>query len=186
MKSMKNSGITKQIVLLVIAVVCVVTFICNYINILNNFQAGKAIPGIQSYANCIFIVFLLLYAFVTYKVPHGNLLRILFFVFGMALAFSAVLDVLNDSPLYVSCGCSMFVALMMAYISGRLNKFDKDIKLLLVAVIILLVGSIVVCCQVPDGSFTSTVAIFTKVICLCAMSLTYIIRFADHKEAGVK
>jgi len=76
------------------------------------------------------------YAFVGYKKPHGNLLRYLMFAFGLMLISRIYVCsfFLHELTCLIFYGVSIA---LIAYISGRLNKIEKN-RFLAVLVLLLL------------------------------------------------
>ena len=135
-----------------------------------------------------FLVLLLLYAFVGYKKPHGNMLRGLFFLFAVYLLVLSSIDFMMKSQDYIANGLVAFTSLLMAYVSGRLNKIEKNKVLLILAGIMLLVAEILSLVTGPMHMFDIVTIICksTSVVTLAALGFAYTARYEQHKEAGLE
>lgn len=119
------------------------------------------------------------------------MLRSTFFIFSMYLAFFAVLDIVSvdnlKSKFYVSVGCTLFSALIIAYIAGRLNKIKKN-RILLIAVGIMMLTARIINGFQLNYEIKDTVAIIcsiTPMFILAALGFAYTARYEEHKAAGL-
>lgn len=131
------------------------------------------------------------YAFVGYKKPHGNVLRAVFFAFSVYLVFQSGLASRSDvtpGPSYFLPWTSyflMFAALTVAYISGRLNKIEKNKKLIVFAGILMIVFALVKLFDGHANTFSRIYGLFSSAILFTALSCAYIARYEEHKAAGL-
>jgi len=161
------------------------------------------ISEVTTIALCILILY---YNFFGYKKPHGNLLKYIFLIFGFALIISTFFNggVELSGLIYTMIGT------IVVYMSGRLNKIEKNRKL---AVVVLILFTVLVIISVfridvsfetahnaavempqmyPSGkqemqpkSLLSILGTFTTPLQWIALSLAYISRYKEHKEAGL-
>lgn len=126
------------------------------------------------------------YTLIGYKKPHGNLLRYCMFAFAFLLVIEMVSFVNMSSQ--INMMLNLTAALLMAYMAGRLNKFDKN-KYIIILILILLAFSVFIS---PMGSASgagkdalrgSLMGITIFVLWL-ALSFVYTVRYKDHKDAG--
>lgn len=125
------------------------------------------------------------YAFVGYKKPHGNVLRAVFFAFSVYLVFQSGLAYRSGTTPWTSY-LLMFAALTVAYISGRLNKIEKNKKLLVFAGILMIVFALVKIFDGSANSFSRIYGLFSSAILFAALSFAYIARYEEHKAAGLE
>ena len=145
---------------------------------------------IRNSANFVMFIAILFYTFVGYKKPHGNLLGGLFFTFGTILALNIMtlgLDATVSASLFrtISNTCDIFAALLIVYVSGRLNKVEKNKKLLFIAGALLFIRYIM---PVFKGTivFNSLIGSVCPLLILFALSFAYTARYEEHKIAGLE
>ena len=144
---------------------------------------------IRNSTNCVMFISILFYAFVGYKKPHGNMLRGLFFTFGAILALNIMtlgLDATVSASLFstIRNTCDIFAALLIVYVSGRLNKVEKNKKLLFFSGVLLFIRYIMSIIKGPF-IFNSLIGSVCPMIVLAALGLIYVTRYKEHKEAGL-
>ena len=137
--------------------------------------------------NTMLYVFVAIYTFVDYKRPHGNFLRVVFFIFGVYVLLSDNLPGANligtrDFIVRILAGLA---ALFTVYISGRLDKLNKNRLFMVVTGILLLAGRIIVITTIPSN-LIRIIGVSTQFIIWLALCLSYNIRFDEHKAAGLK
>ena len=146
------------------------------------------VPIFHDAVNLLIYIFVFYYVLIGYKIPHGNLLRGLFFGFSVNL----ILQITMPKPagksgviLYLSMLCIAFGALIIAYMAGRLNKIEKNKKLLIVSGFLLLAGC---CLSVINRSFEirRLIVFCEPIIVHAALGLAYTARYEEHKAAGLE
>ena len=185
MGSFKNVKKGTKVGLFVFLALSVALFVYQVINL----AAGGKVPFfvvMHVAALLVLIVAILLYVFVLYKKPHGNLLRYLFFFFGLYLAFQGTVD-FQEANLFVPGCVNLLAALIVTYVSGRLNKIEKNQPLLLLVGVLLLIHWILytfVCVDYfkIDRLFGS----LGDMIYLGALGFSYVARYEEHKAAGLE
>lgn len=141
--------------------------------------------ALHLFAGLIMIVAIIVYVFVDYKKPHGNLVRWLFLFFGFYLAFKVALNFTKDNLFAPSC-ILMLAALIITYISGRLDKIEKNKPLLvLTGVLFVIYWALKNFVSYSDGFvFHRFIGSFGNIFQLGAISFAYIARYEEHKAAG--
>ena len=132
------------------------------------------------------VIVIMLYVFVLYKKPHGNSLRYLYFFFGLCLAFHGVLDIL-EGLLFLSGCMQVLAALIITYISGRLDKIEKNRPLLILVGILLFISwlSINFISDYAHFSVLRLLGSLNNPIQLGALGYAYAARYEEHKAAGL-
>lgn len=184
MGNFKNVKKGTKIGLFVFLALSVAMFVSKIINLF----ARDGFPYAVWYdsAALILIAALMLYVFVLYKKPHGNLLRYLFFGFGVYMAAMGVLDFMRD--LFVPACFRLAATLIITYVSGRLNKIEKNKPLLLVAGVFLLIYWCLYNFVYSAGqiSVRPLLGSLSTIIYLGAFSFAYVARYEEHKAAGLE
>lgn len=145
---------------------------------------------IRNSANFVMFIAILIYAFVGYKKPHGNLLRGMFFAFGAIIALNIMtfgLDATVSASLFstIRNTCDIFAALLIVYVSGRLNKVEKNKKLLFLSGVLMFIHYIMPVFKGPI-IFNSLIGSVCPMIVLAALGFAYTARYEEHKEAGLE
>ncbi len=140
----------------------------------------------QDCVNLIIYALVLLYSLSGYKTPHGNLLRGLFFAFGISLIVKVILPNPTGGLVYIFADfCTAVGALVVAYLAGRMDKIEKNKNLLFVAGIFLLAG-IILTVMAVDFSILGLIGSCASIIVLAALGVSYTSRYEEHKTVGVE
>lgn len=188
---MKNLSKIKKLGLIASTVLSVIVLVCSVQGIIESIQLGKIIPTVV--INLIIIVLTLYYVFFGYKKPHGDLLRFIYFCFAAYLAIHAYLDNSIVGPgIYkykeiVFC-CVTFAALIIAYVSGRLNKIEKNKKLLILVGLLMFVDTVlhIITMNNEHLIITKCISYFNPLIIHTALGFVYVIRYEEHIDAGLE
>ena len=145
--------------------------------------------GIQLHIVIVLIEYLLVafYALWGYKKPHGNILRYTMFAFGFLCMYKFFVPgkPVTANIEYIANACIVLAALLIVYMSGRLNKIDKN-KIIMIVVGILLVANIILMRLTRETfSFGSFVRSLSLPVCWAALCSAYTARFEAHKAAGL-
>ena len=135
----------------------------------------------------------MVYALHGYKKPHGNMLRYTFLVFAVSLALYSDTQLAQISSVTVLI--NVICTVPVAYMAGRLHKFNQNKVLLYIVVVMLLIAGIIdfvwfTPSMAPGvaGGFLFAVLKFStlnKFILSLALAAAYVSRFRTHKEAGL-
>ena len=127
------------------------------------------------------------YMFVGYKKPHGDLLRYLFIIFTLEYMFdlwyNATIHSITLSIYELLC---MTAFAITAYVSGRLNKFKENIVLLSIALALSVITNVHAIVALNIAAPLEKIVVFCKAIVLAALTISYITRYQEHKEAGLE
>ena len=123
-----------------------------------------------------------------YDKPHGNLLRIVMLCFAFLVGIRAIaLFFLPE----ITNAMTIFAAIIIAYMSGRLHKF-KTMKYISVIVLLLLISVGITGIVLENDTIQSLTinfdvfnSAFTPAFIWLALSGAYFVRYAEHKEAGL-
>ena len=131
-----KSNISITIAKIVVLLLCAVNVVCSVISFVQN-QRINVLCGVI--VNCLAVY----YMFSAYKKPHGNLLRYLFILVALETTYSYWYSfTLISRSMDIYDLLLMLEIVIVAYLSGRLNKYKENIVLFVIAFSILF-GSIV-------------------------------------------
>ena len=154
------------------------------------------------YQLLIYIIpYIILYALLVYyvafgyKKPHGDLLRIIFILFALAClstiapGLEACFDIITiNNFVIISTTLMSFSIMITAYIAGRLDKIIKNRALLALNSIVLVAVGVFWIMQyksLPAMTFMQKVWNFNLCILWADIVVAYILRYREHKEAGL-
>lgn len=148
---------------------------------------GADVPASKTMFVCLSYFAVFYYAFYGYKVPHGNSLKFIMLFFAMILVNSMSLEaggkypVLENQTIMLSTMVTGVCTVLVAYASGRLDRFEKNIYLFVLVLILLFVRAVIMV-KFKTLMYTnfSDMIIWIDIIC------AYSIRYTQHKEAGTK
>lgn len=136
------------------------------------------------------IVIALYYMIYNYRKPHGNTLRNIYIIFAFYLMvpmFPAL-----KSLSYVSILIYFCCAVLIAFMGGRLSKFDKNKRLSAIIFILFIANTIYSFFNLDVLAGTSLLSrmgqwhIINEPIIWAVLCASYFARFRQHKEAGNK
>ena len=207
METYKNLKKGTKIGLIITAVLCVAMLAMLSFTLVRGFAAPPpqnmpesegvpnpnafVIPGnVHVILDVVLFVAILLYAFFGYKKPHGDMLKILFFVFSVYLLAYACIDFMTKSSNYIGNSALALSALFVAYISGRLHKLNKNKILLLIVGVLLCVAEVTSFIDGPAHRFDFDsiqlmICQSTAIIAHVALGFAYTARYEQHKAAGL-
>jgi len=143
-------------------------------------------------AQLVMDVLIAIYAIWGYKKPHTNLLRNLFFVYAFALVAASLTDAILES--YVSSTLYAVAAVLVAFMSGRLHKFLRNIWNIFVTIGLLVKAIFISTTSILEmlvSIFSNLNVVFAVSTLFCtvftyiALVLVYHVRFKEHKLVGV-
>jgi len=126
----------------------------------------------------LFILYYLLYG---YKKPHGNLLRFIMLAFALSMIFDDTLFSVFTAYVPVRT----VTVMLIAYMAGRLNKFEKNRILMPVILVLTVVTAIIITKEFPSDETVVNLAVFACPVQWCIVCAAYIARYKQHKEAGL-
>lgn len=120
------------------------------------------------------------YSIATYKVAHGNALKYAFFLFAIYLLLGGSLK-LTGRGWYFTGDMMLLSALIIAYVSRRLNKIEENEKLLLLVGALLLIEILytiyVSSASLDKSLFAYILVSFNPLFNLTTISFAYIARY---------
>jgi len=138
-------------------------------------------------ATTIIYLGLFLYAGFGYKRPHGNALRYIFILFGLAYGVIVGMKLTGIIAIF-----GIIVVGMACYIAGRLNKIKKNAVLIIIVLVLTLLIALyqaVHFLQVSEltviGNIMFLLFVFSPFISWAGLSSAYVVRYKTHKEAGL-
>ena len=150
---------------------------------------GSRPVGIQCHIGVVAIEYVLIavYALHGYRKPHGNMLKYTMLAFTVLSVYKFFVPgkPVTENVEYIANACIVLAAIMIAYISGRLNKINKN-KILMIVVEVLFIVSIVLMRLTQKAfSIDSFIRSLSMPICWVALCFAYVARFEEHKAAGL-
>lgn len=166
-------------------------------------------PKLRVIAIFLGYALVIFYMFYGYKKPHGNVLRYTLFAFAVLLVLSITAEQILREPGNMSAElgpiaqglapqdvpdmpqinpysrpiqtlATGLAAILVSYISGRLNKIEKNKYLFTVVLVLLAVRAFI---NVDNRSMM--LADINEIILWLDLNCAYMLRFAQHKEAGL-
>lgn len=195
MKTAQKIGLILTAVLLVFGLVCTAATLAMKI----------ALPS--TLAKLVLFLFLCFYAVFAFQKPHGNMLRYLMFIFAISMIFSLNnMVALHNQVAVILYPLAMVI---VGFISGRLNKIEKNGWLALVVLALLLVCSVETLIGMkslsanelslldpslmaaaeqgfaPKLSVWTFVRMFDDAILWLGICAAYFSRYGEHQQAGI-
>ena len=198
METKKKLSTGAVVGIVVLALLSVAALVCSIIGSIQFYGYMKITPGFVS--RVIMLVATVYYALAGYKRPHGNLLRVIFLLLSLTY-LNGVIDSAQDMTsfegndlnllLYI-IGLNGICVLLIAYVGGRLDKIKKNIIPLILITVAQVVKALL-CIPVFDTfSAYSGLSIlvhlmynFSTCILWLDIAFAYILRYKEHKEAGL-
>ena len=148
---------------------------------------GADVPKSKTIFICLSYVTIIYYVFYGYKVPHGNSLKYIMLFFALMLVNAISLEAggkypaLDSQKIMLSVMITGICIILVSYASGRLDRFEKNIYLFVLVLIMLFVRAVImVNYKTLMFAYLSDMIIWIDIIC------AYSIRYTQHKEAGLK
>ena len=187
MKIFDNLTKKTKVGIIISIVLSVLLLITSVISTIRSFSAGRMSAGIHACLGILIELIIIWYVLTKYKQPHGNSLRFAYFAFALDIGLIGIID-MGGSELYVTKIILFIAALIIAYISGRLNKIEKNKKLLVLVGLLLLACAIIRFVNIGDSHLTMfrTIGYIAPMARLFALGFAYTARYEQHKEAGLE
>ena len=182
LKKSTKTGLMISLILVLLGIIySVYTLITGFI--------GRPV-GIQLHIGIVFLEYILVafYALIGYKKPHGNILKYTMFAFVLLCMYEFLMPgrPITANIEYIANACIGLAAVMIAYMSGRLDRVDQN-KLIMIIVGVMFVASIILMGLIHESfSWDSFVRSLSLPICWAALCLAYTARFEEHKAAGLE
>ena len=189
MESNKNLKKGTMVGLIVSIVLTAAVLISSVMGLIKDDQTGQAIKIAQLIANLITVALISFYAFAGYKKPHGNSLRNVFLIFAALIIARLILPhshIENDILRYVAKSGFGLSAILIAFVGGRLHKIKQNRVLMIIIGALLLISSVIVVTSFPGFILMRCISNLAQPIIWTALCLAYLVRFEQHKAAGLE
>lgn len=156
--------------------------------ILTTFGIVASIISIVSGANGIWIVsdvvclvmsaLIGYYAFSGYKKPHGNLLKYIILIFTV-IPLINIYQLVQLGQDWVAVTRAIIIGLL-CYTAGRLHRVKQNIFFMSIITVLMVLGIVI---GFMNGH--NTIGALTKPIIWINIFVAYVLRYKEHKEAGL-
>ena len=168
---------------LIIAVVGLVGFAVVITSFI--WRLNSSLPIYSFGVAAVYYGFIFYYGIYGYKKPHGNLVRYLLLILAVYMAYSITIMVERWNITGIVFSASNIAAVFIGYMAGRLNKYKKNILLIILVSILLLIK-----CFWPLDTSLNMYSLFildrTMPLFMWATVLfIYFFRYNEHKLAGI-
>jgi len=137
-----------------------------------------------SIVRLIVLVSTALYVFWLYKKPHGNLLKYIIFLFLLINGLNILFLISVGANPYLEA-IRLICLGAICYCSGRLHRINQNKVIFTAVTITLFVINSVFVINYPEMDIISRIWMYSMPIAFLAITLAYITRFKEHKEAGL-
>ena len=137
-------------------------------------------------SDLLLYILVAVYAFIGYKKPHGNALRITFFIFSMYILANSIIPSpgIEGGKAILLRSLEGFSALLIAYLSGKLNRIGKNKIIMIFTDVLLLASSIIIISAFPSN-IIRILGVLAMPILWTALCFAYTARYEEHKAAGL-
>ena len=188
METYKNLKKGAKIGLAVTMILTVITFVAAVLGLLNTHDDALPVKNMQILANLAMMILIAVYAFVGYKKPHGNSLRVTCLIFAAMVMARLVLPrgtIPNAALGFIAAGCTGLAAILISYIGGRLGKLEQNKILMTVVGVLLTASAVIVISSFPEFNIMRCISNLTQVVCWADIGFAYVARYEQHKAAGL-
>ena len=186
MMEKKSNG--KTIALIVLGLLTAFGLVVEIINGIKYSAGSSSGAYFNLVTYCATSLLLMYYAVTGYKKPHGNLLKYLFLLFTLC-CLGSILSIDVEQSMYDIAYNYIrgIVVVMTAYVSGRLDRFKQNVILMSIIGVLMLASSItqILADAELGGGFLGLFWCFTFFLLWVDLMFAYILRYKEHKEAGL-
>ena len=197
MENKKKLGTGAVVGIVILAVLSVAALVCSIIGSIQYFGYFDVTPGFVAWV--IMFAAIIYYAFAGYKRPHGNLLRAIYILMSLT-CLNGVIDSAKYMNLFegnelnmqlLIVGLDGICVLLIAYMSGRLDKIRKNtIPMILITAAQIVKSVIFIPLYDPFSEYGAAGLVhivwnFSTCILWLDIAFAYILRYREHKEAGL-
>ena len=165
----------------------IIVLLLGILSIIHN--VGLVTEHPRTIVDIVVVCLAVYYMFVDYKVPHSNLLKILFIVHVAEMILDFWLYTSKHAKALDISDLLLFVTIaIISYVAGRLDRYKENIVLLSVAALLSFVSGILGlnAFAVKITSPLSLMGVFSKFIILLSLIIPYVSRYKAHKAAGLE
>ena len=178
MENKKNLSTGAFVALIVIAVLNILWII------IDPFAHSFSLANVLTYVE---LAIAIIYTVCAYKKPHGNLMRYLLLLYAVAVAGLLLIGAASQ-PTYLNANY-LAIIILAVYMAGRLNKYTQNIIICAVLLVCNCITMYYLIDMITDKGMPLTFANFFGcagcVTVWLAIAAGYIIRYREHKEAGL-
>ncbi len=192
MEAKKKFSTGAIIGIIVLAALSVAALVCIIIGTIQYCEVFVVSPGFVAWV--IMLASITYYTLAGYKRPHGNLLRAIFILMSLT-CLNGVIDSAQMMPYFEGSDLSMQLliigldgisVLLIAYVGGRLDKIKKNIiPLILITAAQFTKSVLFISLYVAWSNLAYIVWDFSTCILWLDIAVAYILRYKEHKEAGL-
>jgi len=165
---------------LAVCIICgILTVVGIMASIVSIVAGGKGIWVVNNVTDIVVSALIVYYAFIGYRKPHGNLLKYIILICTVP-QFIAVYQFAQLSSPWQAIIAAIEIGLCF-YVAGRLHRVKQNMILMSVVFAIRLAASVV---GLVKG--TMVIGAITPLILWLDICVAYILRYKEHKEAGLQ
>ena len=193
MGNKKKLGMGAIIGIATLALLSVLGLVSELIGTIQNYSTAELLLELIPF--CIVFLSVAYYTVAGYKKPHGNLLRNMFLLYSffcagemIAMVFYANEHGYLNASFPRSISMLILVALcavLTAFVAGRLDKIKKNSFLLVLITVALIAVSLLDLGKPPFLQLMYVLWSFVPVLIWLDLVVVYILRYCEHKEAGL-
>lgn len=187
METYKNLKKGTKIGLLTVAILTAIGFVNLIINIFTALSDAQPDSIGHMIMDAAMFSLIAVYAFVGYKKPHGNMLRMSLLLLGTFVFINGVIPVsgMDETRAILFRLFAGAATLLIGYISGRLDRIKKNLILMILVGVLLLAGQIIILSRLPAVHVGEVIGVLTPVTMWAALTIAYVARYEEHKAAGL-
>ena len=175
-----KSSTVQRLIIAVIGLVGLAVGIVSFI-----WRLNSALPIHSFVVAAVYYGFIFYYGIYGYKKPHGNMIRYLLLILAIYIAYSITIMVARWNITGIVFTASNLAAVFIGYMAGRLNKFKKNIFLIILISMLLLVK-----CFWPLDTSLNAYSLFVldrtlPLFMWATVLFMYLFRYNEHKQAGI-
>ena len=183
MEKKSNGKTIALIVLGVLTAFGLVVEILSSIRYRTYYTSGSYLNLVTYIAVCLLLFY---YAAAGYKKPHGNMMKYLFLVYAICCLGSILTVTAERSVLYTAFNYIRgAVVVMTAFVAGRLDHFKQNVVLMSIIGVLMLATSIIQVLPYVVTHLIGLFSCFTFFLLWVDLMFAYIMRYKEHKEAGL-
>lgn len=193
MEKKKKLGTGALAGIVALAVLSVLGLVSEFIGTIQNYSTAELVLELIPF--CIVFLSVAYYTVAGYKKPHGNLLRNMFLLYSffcagemIAMVFYANEHGYLNASFPRSISMLILVALcavLTAFVAGRLDKIKKNSFLLALITAALIAVSLLDLGKPPFPHPVYVLWSFVPVFVWLDLIVAYVLRYREHKEAGL-
>ncbi len=146
--------------------------------------ANLASANFELVFTAVCYVLILVYVLWNYKVPHGNMMKYLFLIFGYSLIVRSIWSVTYYDFSILTALAYGLAAMFVCFTAGRLDRYEENKNLAVVIFCIIILAYVFGVISVEDAPRSIAYYTVGALIQWLAIATSYFSRYHEHKEAG--